>query len=141
MPPYSIRRLLWAGPLATLIAILVDGLYFAVTKAFGEQYIIPLDGSVSHPGPMPVLMPILTILVPGLLATVFFGLLLQFARKPATVFLSVAIAALVLSFGGPFNLPAATMQTKILLTGMQILAAGFITAGILFLSHKNAKVP
>ena len=141
MPPYSIRRLLWAGPLATLIAILVDGLYFAVTKAFGEQYIIPLDGSVSHPGPMPILMPILTILVPGLLATVFFGLLLHFARKPATVFLSVAIAALVLSFGGPFNLPAATMQTKILLTGMQILAAGFITAGILFLSHKNAKVP
>ena len=119
MPPYSLRRLLWGGPIATVAAILAALLYYGVTKALGEQYLLPLDENNSYLGPMPVLMPVVAILIPGLLATVFFGLLIRFSRKPATVFLSVSVAALILSFGGPFNLPAAPMQTKILLSGMQ----------------------
>ena len=140
MPPYSLSRLSWGGPVATVAAILVNLLYYGVTKALGEQYIIPLDGSSSHLGPMPILMTVGAILVPGLLATVFFGLLIRFSRKPATVFLSVSVAALILSFGGPFNLPAASMQTKILLSGMQVIAAGVISSGILFMSHKYTKL-
>ena len=77
----------------------------------------------------------------GLLASIFFGLLLRFSRSPATVFLSVSITALMLSFGGPFDLPNASLQTKILLSGMHLLAAGIITAGIFLMSHKDAKVP
>jgi hypothetical protein len=137
MPPYSLRRLLWGGPAATIAAILVVLLYYVVTRSLGEQYLMPLDGSAAHLGPMPILMPVVTILIPGLLATVFFGLLIRFSRKPATVFLSVSAAALILSFGGPFNLPAASMQTKLLLSGMQVIAAGVIISGILFFSHKN----
>ena len=138
---YSLHRLSWAGPVATLAAILADIAYYALTKALGEQYRMPLDGNSSHLGPMPVLTPILAILIAGLLASIFFGLLLRFARKPATVFLSVSITALILSLGGPFDLPAATMQTKILLSIMHVIAAGIITAGILLMSHKNDKVP
>ena len=141
MPPYSLRRLSWAGPVATLAAILADMAYYAFTKAFGEKYRIPLDGNSSHLGPLPVLTPILAILIPGLLASIFFGLLLRFAQKPAIVFLSVSITALILSLGGPFDLPAATMQTKILLSGMHVISAGIITAGILLMSHKNDEVP
>ena len=141
MSSYSLRRLVWAGPVATLAAILAVVAYYALTRALGEQYRMPLDGNSSHFSPMPVLTPILAILIAGLLASIFFGLLLRFARKPATVFLSVSITALILSFGGPFDLPAATMQTKILLSIMQVIAAGIITAGILLMSHKNDKVP
>lgn len=137
MPPYSLRRLLWGGPAATIAAILVVMLYYVVTRSLGEQYLMPLDGSTAHLGPMPILMPVVAILIPGLLATVFFGLLIRFSRKPATVFLSVCAAALILSFGGPFNLPAASMQTKLLLSGMQVIAAGVIISGILFFSHKD----
>ena len=141
MPPYSLRRLLWAGPVATLAAILATLVYYALTKAIGEPYCMPLEGNSSQLGSMPVLAPILAILIPGLLATGFFGMLLRFAKKPATIFLSVSITALILSFGGPLYLPDATMQTRILLSGMHVLAAGVITAGILSMSHKNAKVP
>jgi len=102
---------------------------------------MPLDGNSSHLDPMPLITPILAILVSGLLASVFFGLLLRFSRKPATVFLSVSITALLLSFGGPFDLPAATMQTKVLLSGMQFIAAVVITGSILLISHQNVKVP
>jgi hypothetical protein len=140
MPPYSLRRLIWGGPVATFAAILASLLYFAVTKALGEEYIMPLDGNSSHLGPMPVLMPVIAILIPGLLATVFFGLLVRFNRKPATVFLSVSVAALTLSFGGPSNLPDASLQTKILLCGLQVIAATVISSGILLLSHKDTRL-
>jgi hypothetical protein len=139
MPPYSLRRLLWAGPLATLAAALANLAYYLISRAFGERFIMPLDGNSAHIGPMPLLMPLVATLVPGLLATLLFGLLIRFSRKPATVFLSVCVAALILSFGGPSSLPAATVQTKILLTGMQVLAAGVIVAGILFLSHTDLR--
>jgi hypothetical protein len=141
MPPYCLRRLVWAGPVATLAAVLAALVYYGVTKALGEQYLLPLAGSASHFSPMPVSMPVIAVLVPGLLAAAFFGFLLRFARKPATVFLSVAITALILSLGGPSYLPGAAMHTKILLGGMHILAAALITGGILILSHKNTQVP
>jgi hypothetical protein len=137
MHPYSLRRLSWAGPSATMIAILADGLYYAITKALGVQYLMPLDGSGSRIEPMPILMPILATLVTGLLATILFGLLVRFSRKARTIFLSVAFTALILSLGGPFNLPAASMLTKILLSGMQIIAAGIITGGILLMSKEG----
>jgi len=141
MGAYSIRRLCWAGPVATLIAVLVDVLYYAVTKAFGESYLIPVAADGSQLYPMPAATLVMTILTPGLIATVFFGLLIRFARKPATVFLSVAITALIVSFGGPFSLPAAAMQTKLLLSGMHVIAAVVITGGILFLSRNKNSHP
>jgi hypothetical protein len=141
MPAYSLRRLSWVGPAATIAAILVSALYYTATKALGEQYLLPLAGNGARLGPMPATTFMVAILVAGLVATVFFGLLIRFARKPGTVFLSVAVTALILSFGGPFSLPAATMRTKILLSGMHIIAAVIITGGILLLSHKKAIVP
>ena len=141
MHTYSLRRLLWAGPVATIAAILANLLYFDVTKALGVQYRLPLVGGGSHFFPMSALMPVVATLVPGLLATIFFALLIRFSHKPATVFLSVAVAALILSFGGPFNLPAGTLQTKILLSGMHLIAAGLITSGILLISRQNVKIP
>ena len=141
MPAFSLRRLLWAGPVATIAAVLANLLFYTVTRAFGEQYIMPLDGSISNLGPMPILMPVVVTLVPGLLAAILFGLLIRFSRSPVIVFLSVCAAALLLSFGGPFYLPAATTQTKFLLSGMNVIATGFITGGILLLSHNKVKVP
>jgi hypothetical protein len=134
---YSYRRLSWAGPLATSLAIFANALYYQISKAFGEKYILPLDGTASHLGAMPFLMVAWATLVAGLLATLLFACLLRFARKPVTVFLSVAVTALLVSFGGPFSLPAGELQTKLLLSGMQIITAVLITAGILLLGQKR----
>jgi hypothetical protein len=139
MPPYSLRRLLWAGPVATVAAALAGMLYFGVTRALGEQYLMPLGAGGSIPAPMPVSLPVAAILVPGLLATILFGLLIRFTRRPATIFLSVCVAAMVLSLGGPFNLPGSSLQTKLLLSGMHGIAASFISGGILLLSHSDLK--
>jgi hypothetical protein len=139
MHPFSLRRLLWAGPLATAAAVLVNLLFFSLTKALGEQYILPLDGSSTNLGPMSILMPVVVTLVPGLLATILFGLLLRFARSPVIAFLSVCVTALLLSFGGPFYLPSATLVTKLLLCSMNLIAGVIITAGILILDLNRTK--
>ena len=141
MSAYSLRRLLWGGPSATIAAVLVNLLYYALTKALGEQYLIPLDGHSSNLTPMPFLMPVIVTLVPGLLATILFGLLIRFSRSPTVVFLSVCAAALILSFGGPYYLPAASLQTKILLSGMNLVGTAIISGGILLLSLRRTKNP
>jgi hypothetical protein len=142
MPPYSLRRLLWGGTASTVAAVLANLLYYSVTKVLGEHYLMLLEGVHTYMKiPMSVVMPVILTLIAGLLATIFFGLLIRFAHRPATIFFSVSLAALILSFGGPFNLPAASIQTKILLSGMHIIAAGVITSGILLLSHKDRKIP
>ena len=138
MSPFSLRRLLWAGPVATVAAILANLLYYGVTKALGEQYLMPPHAGSSLPSPMPVSLAAAAILVSGLLATILFGFLIRFAHRSATVFLSVCTAALILSFGGPFNLPTASLQTKLLLSGMHLIAAVVISGGILLLSKPSA---
>jgi 4-amino-4-deoxy-L-arabinose transferase-like glycosyltransferase len=141
MPGFSIRRLLWGGPVVTVLAALVVWLYFSVTKSFGEPYLLPLAGGSASFSPMPVLTPVITTLIPGLVASIFFGLLIRFSHQPATVFLSVSLAALLLSFGGPYYLPGVSLSTKIHLGVMHILAATVIAGGLLLICHKDAKVP
>jgi hypothetical protein len=137
MPGFSIRRLLWGGPVVTMLAALAVWLYFSITKSFGAPYLLPLAGSSSSFSPMPALTPVMTTLIPGLVASIFFGLLIRFSHQPATVFLSVSLAALLLSFGGPYYLPGVSLSTKIHLGLMHILAAAILCGGILLVSRKN----
>ena len=141
MAPFSLCRLFWAGPTATILAILVDLVYYGATRLFGEQYLIPLNQSTPNPSSMPLLMPVVAILVSGLVATMFFAVLLRFSKNPAIVFVSVAIAALLLSIGGPYYLPNTPLHTKVLLGGMSIIAFVIITGGILLMSHPKNKLP
>jgi hypothetical protein len=135
MHRFSLRRLVWAGPLATIIAIVAVLFYYFVTRVFGEEYLMPMNSDATLLRPMPLAMPVLTVLLVGFLATLFFGLLVRFSKTPAVVFLSVAIAALVLSFGGSLYLPASNLQTKILLCGMNVLAGVILAGGILSFSR------
>ena len=137
MGRYSLRRLLWAGPIATIAALLANLVYFHATRNLAGQYSLPLGGANSQPVPMPARLPVIAILVAGLLATLLFAFLIRLARQPATIFLSVSMAALILSLGGPINLPGGALQAKILLGGMHLLAAAILTGGILLLSRKK----
>ena len=75
MRGYSLRRLAWAGPCATIIAIVATLFYYAVTRAFGEEYLMPMNSTGTLLRPMPATMPVVAIVFVGLVATLFFGLL------------------------------------------------------------------
>ena len=138
MRGYSLRRLLWAGPVATVIGIGANFVYFRVTQAMGEPYLIPLDANGSRFVNLPAALPMLGAAFGGLLATVFFAILLHTVRKPVIVFISVAITALILSFGGSLGMPVTGGQTKLYLSGMNMLTAMIVVGGILLLGREKA---
>jgi hypothetical protein len=139
MNSYSMRRLWKAGPAVTVLAMMTDLFYFLATKAMGEQYLMPMDAGGSTLQPMPLLVPVCVILAAGVMATLLFALLIRYTSRPGVAFLSISITALLLSLGGPLYLPAASLRTKILLSGMHVIATGVISGGILFLSRRDAK--
>jgi hypothetical protein len=139
MPLFSLRRLVWAGPLAAVAAALANLSFYFVSNALGGQILLPADERGTRLAPMPAWMPVLTTLALGLAAAVFFGLLVRFVRRPVTVFLSVAATALLVSFGAPAGLPEGTpLSTRLLLGGMNVLTALTLTMGILALSRNHS---
>lgn len=135
MRRYSLRRLVWAGPLTAAAAGAANLIYYWITKTLGEPYLLPLDAGGEKLAPMPLLMPVVGALVFALLAALFFGVLIRLARQPVIVFLSVMVTALILSFGGSFGIPKAALHTKLYLSGLNTLTAAVITGGLLFFSQ------
>ena len=131
MVKFSLRKLGWTGLLVTLAATLANCVYYGLTRAAGEPYLMPLNGTGSRIGTMPLLMPVVATLLSGLSATLLFILLARFTRQPQVIFLSVAVTATLVSFGGPASLPESTStQTRILLSGMHLLTALVISIGL-----------
>jgi hypothetical protein len=119
------------------MAVLVDLAYYSISKNLGEQYLIPLTENGGEMYPLPALSIAVTVIVMGVIASLLFAFLVRFTRKPTTIFLSVAITALIVSLGGPFRLPETELRTRVFFGGMHILAAILITGGILLLSLKR----
>jgi hypothetical protein len=132
MLTFSLRRLFWIGLLMTVLAIAINSLYYGLSRLAGETYPMPLNGTGSRIGPMPILMPVIATALLGLTATLFFVLLVRFTRQPVVIFVSVAFTALLVSFGGPLSLPEVVpLRTRLLLCGMHVLTAAVIVLGLL----------
>ena len=138
MPQFSLRRLVWAGPLVIALAVAANLLFYSISQVFGERYIAALGG----PGQPAVPMPVAFIVIPTVGAEageiLLFALLVKFSRAPLPPFLSVSAMALLISFGAPFSLTGtATLATKLLLAGMQLLTGVVIVIGILIFTRRR----
>jgi hypothetical protein len=140
MNKLHLNNLFWFGLLITVLSVLINLLFFALTQALGEQYIIPFTESTANAAPMPVLMVVIATAIPALLAVLLYGFLSKFTPKAILPsFLSVAITALLVSFGGPFDLPGAILRTKLLLSSMHMIAAIIIIGGLMLYHTQNKK--
>ena|GEM_PF-4190198 len=141
LPQFSIRRLLWAGPLVTTLAVGANLLFFFITRALGERYFVTLGGPGQPAGLMPVSFIVVPTIVVAAGASLLFAFLLKISRAPLPPFLSVSAMALIVSFGAPFSLTGDThLSTKLLLAGMQILTALVIVGGITGLTRRKREV-
>ncbi len=137
MQKYLPSKIIWVGILISLISILANLIFFALTKAFGEQYIIPLSDVPMVTGPMPTVMVFLVTFLASFFATALYCLLAKITPKAILPpFLSITGTALLVSFGGPMELTATLMQTKILLSMMHIIAALIIIGGF-YIYHRQ----
>jgi hypothetical protein len=138
LPQFSIRRLLWAGPLVTALAVGADLLFFFITRSLGERYFVTLGGPGQPAGLMPVSFIVAPTIAVAVGASVLFAFLLKISRAPLPPFLSISAMALLISFGAPLSLTGGTqLSTKLLLGVMQILTAGVIVVGILVFTRKR----
>jgi hypothetical protein len=119
------RRLLWIGPLAAITAALANLIiYWIATGPMDMSLDIVLPGSTDLQ-PLAVGMIILNSVIPALIATGVFALLVRFTRRPVPIFLAIATVVLLLSLGAPLSLPArVAMTTKLVLELMHVVVAG-----------------
>jgi hypothetical protein len=135
---FSIRRLLWVGPLVMVLASAATLLFYFITRAFGERYFAALGGPGQPAGLLPVSFIVIPTAVAAAGASLLFAFLLKISRAPLPPFLSISAMALLISFGGPLSLAGTTpLSTKLLLAVMQFLSAVVIVAGILGFTRKR----
>jgi hypothetical protein len=125
----SLRKLLWAAPLAGLAAAAANLALFGLARAgLGLPLVMPaLPGSAG--GPLATGQVLLASFVPALAAAALLALLARYTARPARAFEIAAGAALIVSFGGPLTL-AADLATRLVLLTLH-LAAGLTITGVL----------
>jgi hypothetical protein len=120
----STRRLLWAAPLAAVLAAALNLGVLAIAVALGA---VPSGFPLLNPGSV-----IGSSVVGVILGAVVFALLARLTRHPVRTFRIVAVVALLLSFGTPIiaatgrmpdagTVTAGTVATMLL---MHVVAAG-----------------
>ncbi len=127
---YSIRRLVWAGPLVAALAALADLAFYGTVRLARGEFLISPPGRPLQP--LPLASVVVTPLVATLGAVLVFAFLIRVSHVPMPPFLSIATAALLVSFGGPFSLTTETsLGTKLLLCAMNLLTGIVVVAGLI----------
>lgn len=123
----SLSRLLRAGALAALGAVVANVIFFVILNALGVTITLPADMG----GQLTVVPVIVSTLVGAVGATAVLAALIRFTSNPARLFLIVSAVFLVISFGGPLANPGIDGTGKFLLSIMHIIAAAVIVPTLL----------
>ena len=129
----AIRCLLWAGPLAAILAAVANTVVYFVAYGLGAM---PQDVAVQGSGPI-TLEPVVFASVIGAVgaAVVFASVALLARRRPVRTFSVVAAVVLVLSFYTPFTIPGAPVAMVATLLLMHVVAAVVIVGVLARLAH------
>jgi hypothetical protein len=123
------RRLWLAGLLAAVVAAVANLVVFMIERmVLGLVLPVP-QGAGGELAPLPASMVVGVSVVAAIGATLLLAILRRFVRQPLRWFQIIAALTLLLSFGGPFWLPA-DVATKVGLGVMHVVAAATIV-GIL----------
>ncbi len=109
---------------AVLVGVVLNVILFLIGKPAGlilDTAVIPNAGT-----PLRLDMVIIATVVPMVLGTLLFALLIRFSQKGDTIFKWISIAFLLFSFTSPFSIPGATTAMAIYLNLMHVVAAGAV---------------
>lgn len=121
---FSTGRIVRAGLLGAAVAAVSNAVLFYVGSALGW-----IDSSVQIPnadGPLTVIPVIVASILPLLIATGLFLLLVRFTRRPVLIFGLIAVVALVLSLFQPFSIPGVPPAMAWTFSAMHVVAAAVI---------------
>jgi len=134
--PIAIRRLVWVGPLAAIVAGAANLVVFAFEKAaLGISFTLAMQPGAAA-APLPAAMVFVESVIPALAAAVLLALLVKFTARPVLIFQIVSAVFLLMSFGGPLAVPADTL-TKLGLISLHIVAAVVIVGLLTTLAREK----
>ena len=130
----SFGRLAGAGSLAAIVAAAADVVVYSIGRASGVSMVMPyLWGQ--PPAVLPISVIASTVLVAAILATITFGLLVNFTDRGVRTFQVVSVPAFLVSLAGPLSLAQTAGSTKATLIAMHIVAAASIVAALSLLGR------
>lgn len=105
------KKILGATLLGAALAAVVNVFLWAVMQFVLQLNLqVQLGGPTSPLEPLSVVPVIVATIIPGLIAGVFLWLVGRFTPRPYTIFLVIAIVALLISFLAAFLLPVGLVQ-------------------------------
>ncbi|KZK16571.1 DUF6069 family protein [Meiothermus taiwanensis] len=122
-------KIWWAALLGGGLAAGGNLLVFAIANVLGANLQVPSAPGSTTLVPLTAGQVIWASLIPALFAGGLLAILGRFARNPWPVFLGISGVFLLLSFGGPLNIPADT-TTKLVLNLMHVVAAVAIVGAL-----------
>ncbi len=129
----AIRRLLWAGPLAAILAAVANAVVYFVAYGLGAM---PRDVAVQGSGSITLEPVVFASVIGAVGATIVFAIVALLARRrPIRTFSVVAAVVLVLSFYTPFTIPGAPVAMVATLLLMHVVAAVVIVGVLARLAH------
>src|SRR5688572_27610203 len=124
----SLRKLLWAAPLAGLASAVGNLAVFAVARAgLNLPLVMPAIGPFLPSAPLTALQVAVTSFAPALVAAVLLAVLSKLSARPVLAFQVIAGLFLVASLVGPLRQPV-DLATKLTLLSMHLVAGLVITA-------------
>ncbi len=124
----SLRRLLWAAPLAGLAAAAGNLAVFGLARGvFALPLVMPAIGGFLPSAPLDALQVGFASFAPALAAGALLAALSFFSTRPLRAFQIVAGVFLVASLIGPLRQPV-DLATKLTLLSMHLVAGLVITA-------------
>lgn len=130
----ALGRLLWAGPLAGVVAAVVNVLVYFGVSALG---VIPEGFVVSGRTPVTPVLVVFSSFLPALLGAALLALLGRFVGRPIRTFRIVAGVVMVSSFATPITLPGAPVAMIAALILMHVVAAVVIVGVLTTLARKG----
>jgi len=134
-PPRTLSTAgIWKGAFAgAALGAVGNVVLFFAARAGGVDMTADFQRTGAVPMPFPPV--VIASFVPAVAAALVAMLVNRFTTKVAPVYTGVALAAGLLSMGGPMNLPLASTGLKIVLALMHVVSGIAITAGILRLAR------
>lgn len=132
----TIGRTLLVGLGAGLAAGVANLLVYALGRALGAPFLVPMGGPGSAAAPLPLLAIVVACALPGLAAAALYWALGRFTARATTIFLAVAAIFALVSLAGPLTLPI-DLGTRLSLASMHLVAGALIAGGLVRLAPQR----
>ena len=135
LPATGPARLFTVGLIAGVLAAVLNLIVYAIAAAVGVPFDVQM-GPGAPIQPIGALQFIMASIVPALIGTGLYALLVRFTRNATPIFIGIAIVVALLSLASPLGMQVA-LSTRLTLAVLHLTTAAIITLTLLRLAPQG----